>query len=304
MTGYRKGIMKLLLLIIFLTSCNNNKTDQYDNKKQANMDTIRETSPSQSPIKGTAGEIYVDDGGSNGIPVVLVHSFGGNTTQWKTQLDFLRKSRRTIALDLRGHGNSAHPENNNYTVQGLASDIGAVADALNLEHFVLVGHSMGGSAAIDYAFRNPEKVRGLVLVGTPGKSSSTQSGPVIASLESAQYEKVMADYMERLTLNAKPQVKTEVMNGMRRISKEASITIIRNIFEYDPLPALSAYPGPKLIVSSTMEKENPAALSKQLPDIPHQEIPGTSHWIQMDKPEAFNTILDQFLKKVERELSK
>jgi pimeloyl-ACP methyl ester carboxylesterase len=102
--------------------------------------------------------------------------------------------------------------------------------------------------------------------------------------------------MERLTLNAKPQVKTAVMNGIRRISKEASINIIRNIFEYDPLPALSAYPGPKLIVSSTMEKANPAALSKQLPDIPHQEIPGTSHWIQMDKPDEFNTILEQFLR--------
>ena len=58
-------------------------------------------------IKGSAGNIFVDDGGDGDIPVLFVHSFGGSTTHWQYQLEPLRGSRRAIAMDMRGHGRSA-----------------------------------------------------------------------------------------------------------------------------------------------------------------------------------------------------
>src|SRR3990170_3919514 len=148
-------------------------------------------------IKGQEGFIFIDDGGEGEIPVIFSHSFGGDTSHWKHQLEHLRISRRAIAFDFRGHGRSDKSPNNRFTAEALSGDIAAVVEGLDLEQFILVGHSMGGSAAIAYANSHPTRVMGLVLVGTPGKTPSEISKPIIDSLESENYQKIMDDYMKQ-----------------------------------------------------------------------------------------------------------
>ena len=80
-------------------------------------------------ITGPAGRLYVDDAGSGGLPVVFVHSFAGSAAHWAEQLDHLRPERRAIAFDLRGHGRSASPEGDHYSIADLADDIAAVVEA-------------------------------------------------------------------------------------------------------------------------------------------------------------------------------
>lgn len=254
-------------------------------------------------IDGPAGLLHVDDGGKGGLPVVFIHSFGGNIAQWQKQLEHLREDRRAIAFDLRGHGQSAAPADNDYDVEAMAADIDAVADSLKIRRFVLVGHSMGGSSAIAYAWMHPERVAGLLLMGTPGKTPEEQSKPIIESLESDAYDKVMEDYMKHLLTNAGPETARSEREGMNSLSKEASLNIIKAAFAYDPIPALRSYKGPKLIVGTPAEKQ-PNALSVQMPGVPHTIVEGTSHWIQMDKPEVFNRILDEFLETVETATNK
>jgi pimeloyl-ACP methyl ester carboxylesterase len=106
-------------------------------------------------IAGPAGMLFVDDGGEGGIPVALIHSFGGSTAQWAAQLEHLRRTRRAIAFDLRGHGRSDAPADGDYAVASLAADTGAVLDALSLSRVVLVGHSLGAATAIEYAGSHP-----------------------------------------------------------------------------------------------------------------------------------------------------
>ena len=84
-------------------------------RHEAKMTQSNTTQVSQS-IAGPAGPLHVDDGGDGaGVPVVFVHSFGGSTAHWPAQLAYLRKSRRALAVDLRGHGLSARPADNNYS---------------------------------------------------------------------------------------------------------------------------------------------------------------------------------------------
>src|SRR5689334_19334701 len=149
-------------------------------------------------VKGPAGQIHVDDGGTGGMPVIFAHSFGGSAEQWAAQLEHLRKNRRAIAYDLRGHGDSDAPANDDYTIPTQEQDLAAVVEALALERFVLVGHSMGGSTVIAYAGKHPERVAGLMMVGTPGKSPEELAKPVITSLESDKYQQVMDSYMKQL----------------------------------------------------------------------------------------------------------
>jgi pimeloyl-ACP methyl ester carboxylesterase len=238
----------------------------------------------------------VDDGGRGGLPVVLVHSFAGSSGHWAGQLAHLRPARRAVALDLRGHGRSQAPPPGGYTVDGLAADIGAVADGLGLKRFVLVGHSMGGVAAAAYAGAHPDRVAGLVLVGTPGKNPPEQASKVLASME-ADYDKVTEGYWTKLLAGAQPGVAGRVRSDMKKLPREPSMEIMTAIFAYDPLPALRAYSGPKLIVD-TPHGEGPGSLHSQVPDVPRKVISGTSHWPHMDKPAEFNAILDDFLKTV------
>jgi len=259
----------------------------------------RERYGATTHITGPAGNLHVDDGGTGGLPVVFVHSFAGNTQHWSNQLAHLRHQRRAVALDLRGHGNSAAPTNTSaYAVDSLATDIAAVADSLGLDRFVLVGHSMGGSAALAYAAAHPERVAGLVLVGTPGKTPPQQARQVLASLDK-DYEKTMQMYWARLLTDARPDVLSRIEAERNAVRQDAAVAQIRALFAYDPTPALRAYTGPMLIVD-TPQGEGPGALHTLAPNVPRTVVRETSHWVQLDKPEEMNQILDTFLAQVEQ----
>ena len=204
-------------------------------------------------------------------------------------------------MDLRAHGKTPAPYDSNYSVEALATDIEKVIDSLDLERVVFVGHSMGGSAAISYAGKYPNRVAALVLEGTPGTSNPAETKKIMASLNSNQYDTVMAAYMNRLLKQATPATNTLEREGMAKLSKPVSLKIIQALFDYDPVPVLQKFPGPSMIISTPTENQ-PNSLHKFFPKIPHKVIPGTSHWIHLDKPDAFNALLDAFLLKVGEEI--
>ena len=287
-----------ILLSGIIFSCNT-KDKVVETSNQTTMDTVTTHVEHVMQIQGPAGKLTIDDGGTGGIPVIFLHSFGGSISHWKEQLEHLRKDRRAIAFDFRGHGDSGLPSDEDYTNAALAKDLKAVVDSLKLDKFILVGHSMGGCAAIAYSAVEPGRVAGMLLVGTPGKTPAEQSKPIIASLESDKYQEVMDQYMKRLLADAKPEVDSVVSRDFRNISREASIALIKELFAFNPLPPLKKYTGPKLIVATTAEEQQPHTLIKQLGDVPYKTVSGTSHWIQLDKPGEFNAILDEFIKRVE-----
>lgn len=253
-------------------------------------------------LDGPAGRLFVDDGGprldQGQLPVLFVHSFAGNTSHWQPALQHLRLTRRAVAMDFRGHGRSTAPRANSaYATADLAADIAAVADGLALRRFVLVGHSMGGSAAVAYASAHPERVAALVLVATPGKAPQEMSSKVMDSLR-ADYDKTMAGYWDSLLKGARPPVRRGREAEQHRIGREASMAMIEATFAYDPLPALAAYAGPELIID-TEHAAGAAALHSQAPQIERRVVSGTSHWPQLDDPPAFARLLDEFLSRVQ-----
>ena len=251
----------------------------------------------EQSVPGPVGAIYVDDGGGKeGLPVVFLHSFGGDSAHWSSQLSHVRHNRRALAIDLRGHGKSAGPRDNDYAVESFVKDLEAVVDKLGLKRFVLVGHSLGGAVATKYAGRNPSRVAGLVLVGAPGKISPEQSKQIMASIESS-YEPTMKGYWEKLVEGAQPHVRTQILGQMERVPKDDSMAIMKALFADDPLASIDRYPGPKLIVYTT-RGNTPNDLQNVRPDVPRFQMEGTSHWPHLDRPREFNAMLDGFLAKV------
>jgi len=168
-----------------------------------------------------------------------------------------------------------------------------LADHLMIKRFVLVGHSIGGAAALAYAQQHPGRVESLVLVGAPGRTPSERSGSIMESMR-RNYDAVNETYWRSLMEGAKTETRTIVQQGRDRMPREAAISLIDAVFAFDPIPAMRAYPGPKVIID-TPHGDSRTALYRQAPDVPREVIAGTSHWPHLDKPYEFNRVLDAFL---------
>jgi pimeloyl-ACP methyl ester carboxylesterase len=250
-------------------------------------------------ITGPAGTLFVDDAGATGrkLPVVLVHSFGGSTAQWAPQLLSLRRTRRAVALDLRGHGESAPSTDGDYAIESFAADIGAVLDSLGLAKVVLVGHGLGATVALEYAATHPDRVVGLLLAATPARIPAEQAGQMIAGLEK-DYERISTAINARLLVGTTDEVRAVIARDAARVPREVALRVIRASLTHDPMPALERYRGPRLAVI-TPEADTPNNIHRLVPDVEHEMMDGTSHWMQLDKPEHFDRILDRFLARIE-----
>ncbi|HRD39994.1 MAG TPA: alpha/beta hydrolase [Bacteroidia bacterium] len=118
------------------------------------------------------GDIHFSDTGKGRV-VVLLHGFLGSHEIWEQTISNLSKSYRVIAIDLPGHGGS---DNFGYvhTMDLLAKSVKAVLDHLHLKKYVLVGHSMGGYAALAFADLFPDNIKGICLYHSSAYADSEE----------------------------------------------------------------------------------------------------------------------------------
>lgn len=249
-------------------------------------------------ITGKAGAIYVDDGGGKaGLPVVFLHSLAGDSSHWASHLSHLRHKRRALAIDLRGHGKSARPRNGDYSLAAFVRDVDEVVDHLEIERFVLVGHSLGAAVAAEYAARHPKRVAGLVLVGAPGRTPAEHDRRILAALEK-DYPGTMRRLWDEALAGSQAHVRTQVLQQLAEVPRKDGIAMMRALLRHDPVAALDRYHGPELIVSTDEQASDPAELHRLRPKTEHVHMPGTGHWPHLDQPKEFNEVLETFLAKV------
>lgn len=248
-------------------------------------------------IRGPQGQLYIDDGGEAGLPVIFLHSAGGNTGQWRHQLRHLRTARRAIALDLRGHGRSALPANGDFGIDGMSQDVAALVDQLGLERFVLVGHSLGGHVATAYAGANPRRVAGLFLLdpASDGRMVPTeQAEGLMGALRSDAYAATIEGYWQSIIGAASQDIHDRVMADLRATPAATMIGGLQSLLSFDPVTPLRAYGGPKMTLITALN-ETPASLQNHDSDLKCEKISGTGHWPQLEKPDEVNARLDAFL---------
>ncbi len=275
-------------------------------RRKPEDDAVPEVEGETLWLSGPAGNLYIRDGGAEehpeALPILFLHSLGGNGGQWALQLDHVRRHRRGVALDFRGHGESDPAEDGDYSVAGLASDVAAVADQLTLRRFFLAGHSLGAAVAIEYAGRHPERVAGLLLVDPNGDLSRLPAKQSQSLLDSLRADPLgeLESYFRQLVVGGDPDAAAWVLEDLRLTHEDAAARAIEESLRYQPLPALEGYKGPRLSIISDMNRL-PYSLHNLLPELPTQLMTGTGHWMMMDRPEAFNRLLDGFVEKVDPE---
>ena len=113
-------------------------------------------------------------GNEQGQPLLFVHGWNANSTEWYYQKKHFSKNHRVILIDLPGLGKSKRPANKDFSLQKMAADLKAVIEHLNLSKLVLWGHSIGGMVILTYcsqiAKNENQKVKGIILQHTTFKN--------------------------------------------------------------------------------------------------------------------------------------
>jgi pimeloyl-ACP methyl ester carboxylesterase len=116
-------------------------------------------------VPGADGlQIHLLEWSEAGTPLVLVHGFGNEAHIWDDFAPVVAPHYHTVAVDLRGHGDSDHDPERRYDYEHHVADLETVTAALGIERLVLVGHSFGGRTSTLFAAKHPERMAGLVIV--------------------------------------------------------------------------------------------------------------------------------------------
>lgn len=111
---------------------------------------------------------------ADAVPIVFVHGTRFSAGQWSMQLAALRDEFPVVAVDLPGHGQrSAQP----WSLSSATEIIASAADSLDRGPALVVGHSLGGYASLEFARRHPERLRGLVLAGASASTRNRWAAP-------------------------------------------------------------------------------------------------------------------------------
>lgn len=122
----------------------------------------------------------------DGPPVLLVHGITSSSRTWKSVMPRLAETHTVIAPDLLGHGRSAKPQGD-YSLGAYASGMRDLLVALDVEKVNVVGHSLGGGVAMQFAYQFPDRISRLVLVDTGGIGREVNPALRAAALPGAEF---------------------------------------------------------------------------------------------------------------------
>lgn len=243
-----------------------------------------------------------------GNVVVWLHAFPLTRAMWRPQWQGLADVARSLAVDLRGFGESG-PFTETPAVERMAQDVHEVLDALAIrEPVVLAGLSMGGYVALAFARKYPQQLRGLILADTKAEPDDAvarenrQKMIAFASENSptAVVESMLPRLLGEWTRTHRPEVSAEV----RRIAAEQSISGIIAALQAlrdrpDATPGLSDIRVPTLVVVGQEDIITPPSVAEQLAS----QIQGAKcvtvahagHLANLEQPDAFNQAVREFL---------
>jgi len=232
--------------------------------------------------------------------MLFIHGVGSTAEIWDAQLDAFASRARCGALELRGNGAVPDPAPAAITREGYALDAIAALDALQAERAVIVGCSLGGVVAFELARRIPERLAGLVFVGSFAKYPDTEAyvARILAAVEAAGDMAAFAR-ARTMQLGLPPQRERETIEQMARKSRSSYEAATRATWTGDYRRDLAAICVPTLVMVGERDSVAPRALSEEIaagiPGARFVELAAAGHVANADAPEAFNAELRAFL---------
>lgn len=257
---------------------------------------------------------YLDYGTAGKPPMLCIHG-GAAHAHW---FDFVARGfaedHHVLALDLRGHGDSARADPSTYAWKTFAADIDAFVEKMDLRDFVLVGHSMGGMVSLVYASTHPGRIGRLVIVDSimlmpmervtrmrefgarPAKGYANEDELVARyRLEPADTQMAAAGVIERMARHSGRQE----ADGLWR--HKADRAVYANFTQIAGIPLWEKVKVPALVVrgehSDRFTPQVLAEVRQRAPQVQMVEVPASDHHITLDNPHGFVEVVRDFLRR-------
>lgn len=242
-----------------------------------------------------------------GPAVVLIHGGVMDLGMWDEQVAALAGEHRVVRLDIRGFGDSPPPEG----PFSPAADVARVLDELEIERADVVGTSLGGAIAIDFALSRPERVRSLVLAepgvaGWPYSAEVVASmAPVAAALGAGDREGAVQallrtpafEYARDHNAAAIARIEGLVRSNLGGLVAQRQIRFERP----DAVEALSTLRMPTLLMVSAAAGSDASRIAARIeadaPRVRRVVVEESGHLMNIERPEAFNAAVIEFLRR-------
>jgi len=253
--------------------------------------------------------LYYELHGDSGEPLVLVHGYTGDITDWRHLIPEFSRTRRILALDERGHGRSEAPTDRSvYTIPQMSQDVEALVEHVGFDRFHLLGHSMGGGVVQEIALRSPQKLLSLTLQNTSHRFD-LEADPEMAAWRDRRFHLAETQGMTAVANeeppfppppHMPPERLAETKERLSRMSADAFIGSWNGLVEWEGTegrahnmrtPTLIIYGD----VDTPMLIEGSVKLAQLIPGSVVEVIPETGHSPQWERPALFNAALRRFL---------
>ena len=247
---------------------------------------------------------YRIDGASEKPWLVFSNSLATNLSVWDQQAGALSRSYRVLRYDQRGHGGTEAPAGR-YSFAILIADALALMDALGIGKAHFAGLSMGGATALGLAQKNPDRLDRVVVCDSPCQSTPTttqQWHERIAIAEKqgmdALVEPTIARWFPPEIISRNPPYLDAVRQMVRATPVNGFIGCAAALADHDFASAVATVTRPVLFMAGEKDGVTPVAmrkLSAALPGSRYAELPGAGHISNLDEPQGFTHVLENFL---------
>jgi pimeloyl-ACP methyl ester carboxylesterase len=263
---------------------------------------------------GVGLEVLVE---GDGPGLVLVHGFGGAKEDFADHVPALARRSRVVTFDHRGHGESDAPDSvDAYSLDRLAADVLAVADACGLGEFRLLGHSMGGMTVRRVVLGAPERVEALILMDTspgPVKGIDPDLIDVAAEYGLAEGKVALKELLDSAPVLGTPAYEQllESRSGYREFqdAKWEALSVVmwcamaREIaHQPQQLEVLEAVACPTLVIVGDQDVPfigDSRRMAEAIPDARLVVVPDAGHSPQFENPDAWLAALGEFLDRID-----
>lgn len=252
--------------------------------------------------------LHVEQRGAGSPALVFLHYWGGSSRTWRHVIDALAPEFRTVTIDQRGWGKSQAPATG-YALADMADDALAVVATLDLERYILVGHSMGGKVSQLIASRHPRGLMGLVLV------APAPPGPMQLPLEARQ--QMMVAYASRTSIMTTVE-QVLAPNGLEPEDLETVIadSLAGALVAKESWPLLTSQEdisadvveidAPVIVISGEHDRVDPPDVlrSELLSRIPHAQLcvlPKAGHLLPLEAPDEIADLIRAFVLSLTRD---
>ena len=294
----------LILVILALSACSKN-TGPSAPAASSTTATAATTAPAQTPSPNGSTLLATEPDGvhieyrvaGKGDPaIVLIHGWATDANYWNAQIAPLQAKYTVVTVDLAGHGGSTKSRTD-WSMEKYGEDVATVVQRIPNQQVILVGHSMGGTVALEAAHTLGNRVIGIIVVdalksvGLPPLSPSqiqTRVAPFRTDFIGAVRKYVSEELFEK---GADPLFVQKVAYDMSLEPPDVGVASLEALLSMDFKTVLPDIKVPVLAINSDLGATDDARIRKALPTFKSDVIPHTSHFLMMEVPDKFNPIL-------------